>query len=144
MTSLHVKVPSMLLTLPIVELVLFKYFLNRTKADYLYTSNSSFYINLTKLEELIQTFPTNKVYGGTTDTFDNIHFQPGANRILSRDLVEKLVLNFSLWDFSYIEDVAMGQLLLDEEKDSFKVPRQIFSIKEQIDLADIVEMKNNV
>lgn len=143
-TSLHVKVTSMLLTLPIVELVLFKYFLNRTKADFLYISNASSYINLVKLEELIQAFPTYKVYGGTTDTFDDIHFQSGANRILSRDIVENLVLNFSLWDFSYIEDVSMGKLLLDEEKNSVLIPRQIFSTKEQIDLADIVEMRNNV
>ena len=143
-TNLHVKVPSMHLTLPIVELVLFKYFMNRTKADFLYISNSSSYINLTKLEELIQTFPISKVYGGTTHTFDNIDFQSGANRILSRDLVEKLVLNFSSWDFSYIEDVSMGKLLLDEEKNSVTIPRQIFSTKEQIDLADIAEMRNNV
>ena len=143
-TNLHVKVPSMLLTLPIVELVLFKYFLSRTKADYLYISNSSSYINLTKLDELIQTFPISKVYGGTPDNFDNIHFQSGANRILSRDLVEKLVSNFSSWDFSYVEDVSMGKLLMDEEKNSVLIPRKIFSTKVQIDSADIVEMRNNV
>jgi len=143
-TSLHVKVPSMLLTLPIVEIVLFKYFLNRTKADFLYISNTSSYINLVKLENLIQTFPTSKVYGGTTDTFDDIQFQSGANRILSRDLVEKLVLNFSLWDFSYVEDVSMGKLLLDEDKNYVFIPRQIFTTKEQIDSADMVEMRNNV
>jgi hypothetical protein len=134
----------MILTLPIVELVLFKYFLNRTKADFLYISNTSSYINLIKLEELIQTFPLSKVYGGTTETFDDIHYQSGANRILSRDLVEKLVLNFSLWDFSYVEDVSMGKLLLDEEKNSVLIPRQIFSTKEHIDLADVVEMRNTV
>jgi hypothetical protein len=38
----------------------------------------------------------------------------------------------------------MGKLLLDEEKDSFIIPRQIFSTKEQIDLADHVEMRNCV
>ena len=143
-SNLHVKVPSMLLTLPIVELVLFKYFLNRTKADFLYISNASSYINLIKLEELIQSFPISKVYGGTTETFDDIHYQSGANRILSRDLVEKLVSNFSLWDFSYVEDVSMGKLLSDEDKNSITIPRQIFSTKEQIDLADIAEMRNIV
>ena len=143
-TSLHVKVPSMILTLPIVEIVLFKNFLNRTKADFLYFSNTSSYINLIKLEELVQTFPISKVYGGTAGTFDEIHFQSGANRILSRDLVEQLVLNFSLWDFSYVEDVSMGKLLLDEEKNFALIPSLIFSTKEQIALADIVEMRNNV
>ncbi len=143
-TNLHVKVPSMLLTLPIVELVLFKHFLNRTKADFLYISNSSSYINLTKLEELIQTFPISKVYGGTTDTFDNISFQSGANRILSRDLLEKLVLNFSSWDFSYVEDVSMGKLMSAEDKCFVSIPSLQFQTKEQIDCTDIVELKKNV
>ena len=143
-TSLNVKVPSMLLTLPIVEIVLFKYFLSRTKADFLYMSNSSSYINLIELEKLIQTFPITKVYGGTKDISGDIQFMSGANRILSRDLVEKLVSSFSLWDFSYVEDVSMGKLLLDENKNFVFIPRQIFQSKEQIDSADIVEMKKNV
>lgn len=143
-TSLHVKVPSMLLTLPVVEIVLFKYFLNRTKADFLYMSNTSSYINLIELEKRLQYFPISKVYGGTRDTSGEIQFMSGANRILSRDLVEKLVSKFSLWDFSYVEDVSMGKLLLGEDKNFVAIPRQVFRTKEEIDSADIVEMKKNV
>jgi hypothetical protein len=143
-TSLHVKVPSMLLTLPIVEIVLFKYFLNKTKADFLYMSNTSSYINLIELEKIVQSFPISKVYGGTRDTSGEIQFMSGANRILSRDLVEKLVSNFSLWDFSHVEDVSMGKLLLGEDKNFVSIPRQIFQTKEQIDSADIVEIKKSV
>ena len=143
-TSLHVKVPSMLLTLPIVEIVLFKYFLSRSKADFLYISNTSSYLNLIELERLMQTFPISKVYGGSRGTSGDIQFMSGANRILSRDLVEKLVSNFARWDFSYVEDVSMGKLLSDENKNFVLIPRQIFQTKEQIDSADIVEMKKIV
>jgi hypothetical protein len=143
-TSLHVKVPSMHLTMPIVEIVLFKYFLNRTNADFLYFSNTSSYINLIELNKLIKTFPVSKVYGGTRGTFGDIPFMSGANRMLSRDLVEKLVSNFSLWDFSYVEDVSMGKLLSGEDTNFVAIPSQVFQTKEQIDSADIIQMKQNV
>ena len=143
-TSLHVKIPSMLLTLPVVEIVLFRYFLDRTEADFLYMSNTSSYINLCELEQLIETFPKSKVYGGTADTSGDVQFMSGANRILSRDLVEKLVYNFASWDFSCVEDVSMGKLLLGEEKDFVSIPRLVFETVDQIDSADVVEMRKNV
>jgi hypothetical protein len=143
-TDLHVKVASMHLTLPIVELVLFKYFLHSSKADFLYMSNSSSYIRLSELVGLIHTFPVSKLYGGTKVTFGGIQFMSGANRILSRDLVEKLVSDFSLWDFSYIEDVSMGKLISGEDINFASIPSLQFQTKEQIDCTDIGELKKNV
>ena len=143
-TSLHVKVASMHLTLPIVELVLFRYFLSSSKANYLYLSNSSSYVNLSELTRLIHTFPVSRLYGGTSDTFSGIQYMSGANRILSRDLVEELVSNFSLWDFSYVEDVSMGKLISGEDKNFASIPSLNFQTKEQIDCTDIGELKTNV
>ena len=143
-TNLHVKVPSTILTLPIVEIVLFRYFLNTTKADFLYMSNTSSYVNLLELEKLTETFSRRKVYGGAMGNFSDIHFMSGANRILSRDLVEKLVANFSLWDFSFVEDVSMGKLLINEDKGFVLIPNLIFQTKEQIDSVGIDELKKSV
>jgi hypothetical protein len=143
-TNLLVEIPSTNLTLPIVEIALFEYFLKFTDANFLYMSNTSSYINLKNLVQLVSNFPTSEVYGGTMGNFSNIKFASGANRILSRDIVKFLVDNFKDWDFQYLDDVSMGKLLINKKVHEALIPSLVFSNLKDIDDADVQIIKSNV
>lgn len=143
-TNLFVEVPSMHLTLPIVEMALFKYFLHSTNAKFLYMSNTSSYVNLQNLIELIKNLSKNKIYGGTMINFAGIKFASGANRLLSRDTVQFLVNEFKNWDFQYIDDVSMGKLLASEKINEVIVPSIAFSKIDEINAMDLETIKSTI
>jgi hypothetical protein len=142
--NLLIDMESTHLTLPLVEVVFFKYFLTNTKADFLYMSNTSSYINLNKLMKFVETLPRENVYCGTFHTFDDIKFASGANRLISRDLVRKLVENFNDWDFSYVEDVSMGKLLKDESRQELSISSLNFTTTHEIDESSLEDLNSTI
>ena len=120
--ELFVNFPSTHLTLPNVELALFKYFIEETDAEFLYMTNTSSYVNLENLNSLIKDFPKSKVYGGSMQNFAKIPYASGANRIVSRDLVKVLIENFNTWDYQFVEDVSMGKILINESYIKKEIP----------------------
>jgi hypothetical protein len=143
-TNLFVEIPSAHLTLPIVEIALFKYFLKFTDANFLYMSNTSSYLNLNNLIRLVDNFPTSGVYGGTMIDFLDIKFASGANRILSRDTVQFLVDEFKNWDFQYIDDVSMGKMLASKKINEVLIPSLAFTSVEEIEATDKKLIKSNI
>ena len=135
-TNLLVDVPSTNLTLPNVEIGLFKYFLESTTADFLYISNTSSYLNLKKFLETIESFPDHKVYGGTIVELPELKFASGANRIISRDLVQYLVDNFKKWEFQYLCDLSMGKFLSGQVENEVLIPSLSFTTIAEIENAD--------
>lgn len=121
-TNIRVDFPATHLTLPNVELALFKYFIDETDADFLYMSNTSSYVNLNCLSYLISDFPKSKIYGGTIQEFALIPYASGANRIVSRDLVKVLIEKFNTWDYQIVEDVSMGKILINESYIKKEIP----------------------
>lgn len=142
--ELFVNFPSTHLTLPNVELALFKYFIEETEAEFLYMTNTSSYINLETLNSLIKDFPRSKVYGGTMQDFAMIPYASGANRILTRDLVHLLIKKFSLWDYRFVEDVSMGKLLVNENYIEKIVPTITIENIIGIENLNDQQLKNNV
>lgn len=130
--NLIVNFPATHLTLPNVLNAFFIYFLRNTDADYLYLSNTSSYINLKNLNLAVKNFPRNLIYGGTLKTFSNVKYFSGANRILSRDLIEFLVKNFRTWDYEFVEDVSVGKLISNLNFISVEIPSKQFTSEQQI------------
>ena len=141
--NLNVEVTSTNLTLPNVEIALFRYFLNSTDANYLYISNTSSYLNLDTLLKLVESFPKEKVYGGTMVQAPQVKFASGANRILSRDLVIYLVDNFNKWKFQYLCDLSMGKLLADQNLNEVEIPSLAFTSVSEISETDQSAIKSS-
>ncbi len=143
-TNLLIGVPSTNLTLPNVEIALFKYFLNNTTANFLYMSNTSSYINLKNLIKTIKNFSGNNIYGGTIEKFSGLKFASGSNRILSRDLVRFLVKNFNKWEFSYLDDVSMSKLIKNVKINEVNISSLTFSSIAEIEQASNENLQKTV
>lgn len=109
--TVRVEIPDLFFLLNQKYLGAYQYFLKHTTADYLFTTNINNYCQLNLLSEIIQTLPSSGVYAGTTLQAGKKSFISGANRILSRDIVELIVNNSKSIDKGYIEDVALGIFL---------------------------------
>jgi hypothetical protein len=116
---------------------LYKYFIEATNFDFLYTTNSNCYLRLTKLYELIQGLPIAKLYAGTPLRAGRYTFVSGANRLMSRDTVSAILQNVRNLDRGLIEDVSQGKLL---ESIGFKIHAldtlDLHSIQDAQDLSD--------
>lgn len=139
--NLTVNFPSTNLTLPNIEIALFRYFLKNTKAKFLYMSNTSSYINIYKLIKEIEKFSQIKVYGGTIQKYLDLEFVSGSNRILSRDLVEFIVDNFNKWQFQYLDDVAMSKMLKNLNTNKVEVSSISFTSIKEINNMNPAELK---
>lgn len=144
-TNLLVKFPSTHMTLPVVEIAFYRYFLNHFDANFLYMSNTSSYVNTDNLQKFVDNISeTKKIYGGSFQTFAEVKYASGSNRLLSRDLVAHLVNKFKHWDFSLVEDVSMGKLLESESFTEVNIPSLTFSTVDEINSVNPMEFTNNI
>ena len=144
LSRIDAKVSSMYLTQVIREFSLFKYFLDSTNAKFLYTTNTSSYVNLENLLNAINTFPLSKVNGGSEVKFSDFIFYSGANRILSRDVVTILVENFKNLDYRFLNDVAIGDLLFKYHFQHVDISSMTFANIEEIQGTDPEIIKKTV
>jgi hypothetical protein len=79
--------------------------------DYIYRTNVSSYIDLSKLNEFVKNKPREGYYAGAVGNHQGISFASGCGYFLSRDVVNKVLENRKLWDHNLIDDVSLGKLL---------------------------------
>jgi hypothetical protein len=140
--AIHTHFPDCYLTYRWKELALFRFFLNETSCDYLFLTSSSSYVRVDKLMEYVSTLPSGGVYSGAAP-YESAEFISGANRILSRDVVEEVVKNQSKFSPVIIEDVALGVLIakLGFSRSSFPISN-ISSLDELLE-ADLETLKSS-
>lgn len=126
------KVSSTYVTQVIREFSLFSYFLESTNAKFLYMTNTSSYVNLENLLNLSTNFTSHSLQGGSIVKFDKFNFYSGANRLFSRDVVEKLVENFENVDYRLLNDVAIGKILAKFKLKHVDIPSMTFSSLDEI------------
>lgn len=141
--DLRVQVPEAILTLPLKELALFRYFLTSTNANWLYLTNTSSYVRCQQLLNLLPDLPQEKVYGGWLRG-ERVRFASGANRLLSRDVVEFVVKNFHKWDFRFVDDLSLGLLLRKEPLHNPTIPTIEFSEERAIENASDEMLRNSI
>lgn len=108
--AIHIHFPDTYLTYRWKELALFRYFLEQTNHRYLFITSSSSYVRIPLLMKFVEELPSEGVYVGAIP-YESAEFISGANRILSRDVVQKIV-DHSLWfNPTVIEDVALGNIV---------------------------------
>lgn len=89
----------------------FEIILRNYNFNYLLRTNSSSFINVNKYNDYLINKPKNNFYNGVIGVFDGIEFASGSGYTLSKDVVEKIVVNKNNWPHQYIDDVALSMLL---------------------------------
>tara|TARA_B100001996_G_C18670117_1_gene596388 strand:- start:3303 stop:4208 length:906 start_codon:yes stop_codon:yes gene_type:complete len=90
--------------------------------DYILRTTTTTYIDIDNLKNLIKTLPPSNLYHSTLVTYppfphkkeDEIIFGSGTGTILSKDIVKLIINNLDKWDYTLLDDVAMGKLLTYE------------------------------
>ena len=80
---------------------------------HVYFTTASSYVRVRQLVTAVEGLPTTGVYAGTpfTDAISGTRFASGANRILSRDVVEAIVREKKRYRNDVMEDAALGSLI---------------------------------
>lgn len=80
---------------------------------HVYFTTASSYVRVEKLLSVIHELPATGVYAGTpfSDAISGTRFASGASRILSRDVVEAIVLNKRRYRNDVMEDAGLGRLV---------------------------------
>ena len=80
---------------------------------HVYFTTASSYIRVHKLLAVVNELPLTRVYAGTpfTDAISGTHFASGANRIMSRDVVESVVAARGRYRNDVMEDAGLGRLV---------------------------------
>lgn len=108
---LEVDLPDTFMTMPLKEKALIQYFLTETEDDYLLMTTSSSYLRISQLTNFLNESPRSGLYAGARVCRGNRPFASGANRVLSRDVAERLLSRHKDWRLGYMDDVGMGDLL---------------------------------
>lgn len=118
-----------------------KYFIEETDFEFLYTVNSSCYVdekvlieNIKKLEHI--------GYAGTPvfDKKGSSYFASGANRIISRDVAKKILKKRIFWELTSLEDLALGRMMGKLGIEMQNLPTMNFSEVQEIQEKSFIEL----
>lgn len=95
------------------NLSLFKFFIEETKCNFLFQTNTSSYVDCAKLLDVIKNFdPKSNVYAGfVVEPQSTRAFVSGAGRLLSRASVELIYRHYKLFPHDNLEDVSVGDFM---------------------------------
>ena len=95
------------------NLSLFKFFIEETKCNFLFQTNTSSYVNCAKLLKIIENFdPKSHVYAGfVVEPQSTRAFVSGAGRLLSRAAVELIYRQYKMFPHDNLEDVSIGDFM---------------------------------
>jgi hypothetical protein len=117
---IRTRVPETYATVATKLFVALRHVLLTEEFDFLLRTNSSTYIDRRRLLDHASRVTASGYWGGFPGEVDDIAFTSGAGTLLSRDVVEAAVEAARDWDWSRIDDVALGAVLT-----SLGVERQI-------------------
>ena len=106
----EVQMPDSLLLQGVKNLSIFREALNHD-FDFLVTTITSTYLNLSLLNKFLHQFGTNEFLGGRIELSGKTTYQQGSFRIYSKDVVTNIVKNSFRYKHWRIEDIAMGKLV---------------------------------
>jgi hypothetical protein len=101
--------PDSLMLQGVKNLAAFRESLN-LEYDFLVTTISSSYLNLSLLKEFLEQVKPENFVGGRIEKSGDMKYQQGSFRVYSRDVVENLVSHSRHYKHWKIEDIAMGAL----------------------------------
>lgn len=109
--ALHVHIPDTYFTQSWQNLAWYKYFIEETSFDFVFSTTTSSLIKPHTLFSMVSKFEAEyPVYAGHRP-YEGANFAAGNNRLLSRTAVELMLSNRHKLDFGEIEDVGIGTLM---------------------------------
>jgi hypothetical protein len=85
-----------------------------SECEYLYMTNSSCYLDVPKFLLYVDGLEKRPIYAGSkivSGRYSENIFASGANRLISRDIAEKIMLHRKNWNNYELEDLGLGRLL---------------------------------
>lgn len=79
--------------------------------DYIFRTNSSSYVDKQLLKDYLQDKPRTNFYSGVIGNHHGIIFASGSGFIVSKNVVDLVLLKQEYWEHRFIDDVALGLLL---------------------------------
>jgi hypothetical protein len=107
---IHTRVPESYLNVNAKTWAAVRYLLAVQQFDYLFRTNTSSYVSLSHLRQLVDGLPRSGYYGGFIGHHQEVPFASGTGILLSRDAAE-FAFNDPSWEFDQIDDVALGRLM---------------------------------
>lgn len=98
-------------TLGFRDLDAYQWALDNKHWDFMVRINSSCYVHKRNLLKHLQTLPSKKIYSGLAVDADPKWMWGGGQYIISRDVVQGIVDNKSVWNHSLMEDVAQSYVV---------------------------------
>jgi hypothetical protein len=129
-------------TIGVRTLSAFEFVLNDSDWEYLWRANVSNYVYAPCLFSTIENLPKGNLAAGVINHFGDVPYLSGAGYLLSRDVVERVIENARLWNNAYLDDVALGLLLLDLDIPLLPVERLSISDVSQLDEYSRSELVN--
>lgn len=129
-------------TIGIRTLSAFEFVLKDSNWEYLWRANVSNYVYTPCLLSMIEDLPKKSLAAGVINYFGNIPYLSGAGYLLSRDVVERVIENARFWNNIYLDDVALGHLLLDLNITLLPIERLSISDVSQLDQYSRSELVN--
>ena len=106
---LHIDAPEAYVTIGVKTHAAMRYVFEHHHFDFLFRTNTSSYVNLGRLAELVTQLPRAGIYAGVPmATRSGEIFLSGAGILMSHDVVGKVALDTNL-DFSAPDDVAIAR-----------------------------------
>lgn len=131
-----VLIPDYALLMGNKMMAVFKFALENSDFDFFATTITSTYLNTNELVRFVETLPKEKMLAGNFVTRGQEHFQQGAFRLYSRDVVEYIVQNRKCYQHWALEDVAMGRLLNKKGFNEFRIPNTTIASITELDQLD--------
>jgi len=117
-----------------------KYFLEKTKCDYIFMTTNNSYLNFNNLEKLVSVLPLTKFYGGAK-AYDGAEFAAGNNCLISRDVAHLIMKSRRNFSIGLIADSAMGKLVKSLDLDFIPLPSLIVESPERLVQISDLELK---
>lgn len=138
--ELRSDIPDSLATVGVRTLEMFEYALANLEFDFLVRTNTSSFLRVEKLADLLDQSKSGGTVFAQTGSWGGLPYPSGALYILPRPTVQAVVDNRQFWIHDYIDDVALGLLLKKLSLDRYTwLPRVDFPMN-----GDTFPSKNEV
>jgi hypothetical protein len=120
----------------------FEFALKDSDWEYLWRANVSNYVYAPRLFSIIEFLPRVNLAAGVINHFGDIPYLSGAGYLLSRDVVEAVVQRARFWNNAYLDDVALGLILLELNVNLIAIERLSISHVSQLNRYSRAELVN--
>lgn len=127
-------------TIGVRTLSAFEFVLRDSNWEYLWRANVSNYVYAPRLLSIIDQLPRKNLAAGVINYFEDIPYLSGAGYLLSRDVVERVVKNDQLWKNEFLDDVALGLVLLNLDINLSSMDRLAISDVSQLEMFSVDQL----